>query len=123
MENIILGDIKKHLKDYAVIGHSHCGFTSGKSCLTNFIFFYTKVIQLVDQGKSTDISFSDFSKDFDTVSHGILLDKVSIIWLDKCLIRQVKKWLVGQAQKVVINGVIAGWWPVSPGFHFRAIFL
>lgn len=41
---------------------------------------------LVDQGKQADVIFLDFSKAFGTVSHNILLDKMSSIQLDKCII-------------------------------------
>ncbi|KAJ7405713.1 hypothetical protein WISP_138168 [Willisornis vidua] len=39
---IIMGGIEKHLKDNTVIGHRQHGFTRGKSCLSNLIFFYDK---------------------------------------------------------------------------------
>ena len=45
----------------------------GKSCLMNLISFYDKIMQLVDQGKTMDVIFLDFSKDFKTISHSILL--------------------------------------------------
>lgn len=48
MEKVILGDVEKHLRPNAVIGHSQHGFTSGKSCLTNLNSFYSKVTHLVD---------------------------------------------------------------------------
>lgn len=48
VEGVILGVIEKNLRDNTDVGHSQHGFKRGKSCLTNFIFFYDKVIYLVD---------------------------------------------------------------------------
>ncbi|KAK4807113.1 hypothetical protein QYF61_018454 [Mycteria americana] len=115
MEEVILGVIEKHLTDNAVIGHSQHGFMRGKSCLTNLISFYDKVTHLVDQGKPVDVGFLDFSKAFDTVSHSILLDKMSSIQLDKSIIRWVTNWLTDWAQRVLVNGVTSGWQPVTSG--------
>ena len=62
------------------------GSREGKSCLTNLISFHNKVIHLVDREKPIDIVVLDFSKAFDTVSLGMLLDKMSSIQLDKPII-------------------------------------
>ncbi|KAJ7405756.1 RNA-directed DNA polymerase from mobile element jockey-like protein [Willisornis vidua] len=76
MEKIILRVTEKHLKDNAIINHSQPRFMRGKSCLSNLISFYNKRTQLVGQWKPA-IIFLDFSKTFNTLSHGILLDKMS----------------------------------------------
>ena len=60
MEKVILGVTEKHLRGNADIGHSQHGFARGKSCLTNLISFYAKVIHLVKQGKSVDVGFWGF---------------------------------------------------------------
>ncbi|KAK4813815.1 hypothetical protein QYF61_026419 [Mycteria americana] len=91
------------------------GFRKGRSCLTNLISFYDKVTRLVDEGKSVDVVYLDFSKAFDTVSHGILLEKLAAHGLDGCTLRWVKNWLDGRAQRVVVNGVYSGWRPVTSG--------
>ncbi|KAJ7404352.1 hypothetical protein BTVI_72513 [Pitangus sulphuratus] len=83
MEKIILGGVEKHPKDKTVIGQSQHGFMRGKSCLSNLISFYDKVAYLLHQGKPVDIIFLDFNKAFITVSHRILLDKMSSTQLDK----------------------------------------
>ncbi|GAB0179481.1 mitochondrial enolase superfamily member 1 [Grus japonensis] len=115
MEKIMLGVIKKHLKDNAVIGHSQHGFVKGRACLTNLVSFYDKVTHLVDQGKPVDVIFLDFSKAFDTVSHSILLDKMSSIQFDKNTVQWVSNWLMGWAQRVMVNGITSGWQPVTSG--------
>ena len=105
MEKIILEVIEVHLGDNVVIGPSQHGFTRDRSCLTNLISFYDKMTHLVDEGKTADgklmelmeNSSLDFSKAFETVSHRILLDKMSSIQINKNIIRWVSNWLIGRA--------------------------
>ena len=94
-----------HVKDNQGIRPSQHGFMKGRSCLTNLISFYDQVTCLVDEGKAADVVHLDFSKPFDTVPHSILLEKLAAQGLDRRTLRWVKKWLDGQAQRVVVNGV------------------
>ena len=110
MAKMVLEITEAHLGDKAVIGPSQHGFVKGRSCLTNLISFYDKITRMVDQGKPADVTFLDFSKAFDTVSHRILLDKMSSIQLNKNVIQWVSNWLTGRAQRVVVNGATCGWW-------------
>ena len=84
----------------------------GRSCLTNLTSFYDKVIHLVDEGQAVDVVYLDFSKAFDTVPHNSLVEKLAAHGLDGCTLRWVKDWLVGRAQRVVVNGVESNWQPV-----------
>ncbi|GAB0179754.1 mitochondrial enolase superfamily member 1 [Grus japonensis] len=40
---------------------------------------------------------------------------MSSIQFDKNIVRWVSNWLTGQAQRVMVNGVISGWQPVTSG--------
>ncbi|KAK4828588.1 hypothetical protein QYF61_000040 [Mycteria americana] len=115
MEQIILSAITRHVGNNQGIKPSQHGFRKGRSCLTNLISFYDKVTRLVNEGKAVDVVYLDFSKAFDTVSHSILLEKLAAHGLDGCTLRWVKNWLVGRAQRVVVNGVYSGWQPVTSG--------
>lgn len=48
MEQIILSATMWHVQSNQAIKPSQHGFMKGKSCLTNLISFYDKVIYLVD---------------------------------------------------------------------------
>ncbi|KAK4815920.1 hypothetical protein QYF61_010177 [Mycteria americana] len=103
MEQIILSAITRHVENNQGIRPSQHGFRKGRSCLTNLISFYDKVTRLVDEGKSVDVVYLDFSKAFDTVSHSFLLEKLAAQGLDGCTLRWVKNWLDGRAQRVLFN--------------------
>ncbi|CAM4500980.1 unnamed protein product [Lepidochelys kempii] len=115
MEQVLKESILKHLHERKVIRNSQHGFTKGRSCLTNLIAFYDEITGSVDEGKAVDVFFLDFSKAFDTVSHSILVSKLRKYGLDECTIRWVESWLDCQAQRVVINGSMSSWQPVSSG--------
>ncbi|CAM5088467.1 unnamed protein product [Eretmochelys imbricata] len=115
MEHVLKESILKHLDERKVIRNNQHGFTKGKSCLTNLIAFYDEITGSVDEGKAVDVLFLDFSKAFDTVSHSILVSKLKKYGLDGCTTRWVVSWLDCRAQRVVINGSMSSWQPVSSG--------
>ena len=89
------------------------GFMTGRSCLTNLISFYDKVIHLVDE--AVNVVYLDFSKAFDTVPHNVLVEKLAAHGLDGCTLCWVKHWLTGRAQRVVVSGVESSLRPVTSG--------
>ena len=82
-EQVVLREITQHVRDNRGIRPSQHGFAKGRSCLTNLISFYDLVTRLVDEGKAVDVVCLDFGKAFDTVSHGLLLQKLAVCGLDR----------------------------------------
>jgi len=93
MEWIISEVIMDQLKVNLGIRPSQHGFTNRRSCLTNLISFFDKVTQLVDEGKTVDVVYLDFSKAFDIVPHTILMEKLAAGGLDGRPLHWVKHWL------------------------------
>ncbi|KAJ7422118.1 rna-directed dna polymerase from mobile element jockey-like [Willisornis vidua] len=55
------------------------------------------------------------SKAFDTLSHHILLDKMSSTQMDKHIMWWASSWLTHRAQRVIVNGITSDWRSVTNG--------
>ena len=69
MQLIIKDKIIKHLTIFKLINGSQHGFTKGRSCLTNLLEFFEKVMDAIDKGKPFDCIYLDFAKAFYKVPH------------------------------------------------------
>lgn len=64
---------------------------------------------MVDEGKAVDLVCLNFSKAFNTMSHEIILEKLTAHSLDECTLLWVKNWLDCWAQRVVVDGAASSW--------------
>ncbi|KAF7254334.1 RNA-directed DNA polymerase from mobile element jockey [Varanus komodoensis] len=92
------------------------GFRKNRSCQTNLVEFYDKVLRWLDGGDAVDVVYLDFSKAFDKVPHDILVEKLRSFGIHQSTVWWIRAWLTDQKQKVTINGESSGWRPVTSGF-------
>ena len=101
-ERIIFNKVYNHVRDF--ITPAQHGFVTGKSTLTNLLEFATQITDSILNGGQLDVIFTDFSKAFDHVPHGLLLLKIQNFGIKSNMLRWFRSYLSGRTQVVTIGG-------------------
>lgn len=62
MDQIIPETISRHTEDRKVTGCSQHGFMKRESCLTKLVTFYREITGSVNEGRTVNVAYFDFSK-------------------------------------------------------------
>ena len=89
------------------------GFIPGRSCLTQLLSVLHNLGSSLDAGDEVDVIYLDFSKAFDSVPHGRLLHKLSLLNIQGSLHAWFTDYLISRFQRVVIDSVFLPWVPVT----------
>ena len=86
LEKVVKKQIEKHLEDNEILSESQHGFRSKRSCLSQLLQHYIKIIKNLEEGKVVDVVYLDYSKAFDTVDRYVLARHmkdagISDLWL------------------------------------------
>lgn len=115
LEGIIKTRIVEHLHINSIINPSQHGFMKKKSCITNLLEFYDRVVFDVELFKAIDIIFLDFMKAFDKVAFKRLIAKLRMYGIEGKVLDWIVDWLKDRKQRVVINGKCSSWSDVTSG--------
>ena len=103
LERIVHKTIVSHLKTNKLISAAQHGFVSKKSTQTQQLIFLNKLTQLYDEKKQTDIVYLDFSKAFDTVSHGKLLKVLDHLKINNKIVTWIGNYLSHRTQTTLVE--------------------
>lgn len=88
-----------------IISPEQNGFVEGRSTVTNLVCFTQYVAEILDDKGQVDAVYTDISKAFDQIDHGILLSKLRTIGFSEPLVNLIRSYLVGRQQFVSFMNV------------------
>ena len=94
-----------HINRYGLVYEYQFGFQKGKSTHMALITLIDKISEALDQGELVIGIFLDFSKAFDTVDHGILLQKLELYGVQDVALKWFDSYLSNRSQYVTYNNV------------------
>ena len=103
-EKVIRKYIVSYMDTNDLFNPSQHGFRAGRSCLSQLLCHYEKILQLMENGHDVDIIYLDFAKAFDKVDFDILLKKLHSLGVRGNLGRWIHSFITGRTQTVNVNG-------------------
>ena len=103
-ENIVRMKIENHLTENNLFNDNQHGFRKGRSCISQLLNHYNKIIEDLEKGHRNHVVYLDFAKAFDKVHHKVLLQKLRNIGISGKLHHWIKEFLSSRKQTVTVEG-------------------
>lgn len=110
LERLDYDQLSAFLQRHSVLDPMQCGFRKGHSTSSALLKLLNDVRGGMDRRQVTLAVFFDFSKAFDSVHHGLLLRKLSIMGLSQSAIDWVHSYLSNREQAVKSEGNTLSSW-------------
>ena len=114
-EKVIRSYLVSFLEENNIFNPDQHGFRLGRSCLSQLLTHYDRIISILEKGLNVDTIYLDFAKAFDKVDHSLVLKKLSILGIRGKILGWIKSFLTNRTQKVVVNGFLSEPAPVISG--------
>ena len=100
--------IRRYIIQFMELNHlfnpSQHGFRTGRSCLSQLLAHYERILQLMEEGLDVDVIYLDFAKAFDKVDFTIILQKLKDMGIQGHVGRWIHQFITGRTQSVLVNG-------------------
>ena len=106
-ERIICDKVIEYLERNSILSSKQHGFRKGRSCLTQLLQQYDRILLNLLEYQETDSIYLDYAKAFDKVDHQILIQKLKNIGIGGNLCKWVENFLHDRKQVVVVDGVLS----------------
>ncbi|KAK8723230.1 hypothetical protein OTU49_011922, partial [Cherax quadricarinatus] len=104
-ERVLRSKITTHLETHQLYNPGQHGFRTGRSCLSQLLDHYDKVLNALEDKKNEDVIYTDFVKVFDKCDHGVIAHKMRAKGITGKVGRWIYNFLTNRTQRVVVNRV------------------
>ena len=106
-EKIIRNSVVSYMDANDLFNDTQHGFRHGRSCLSQLLAHFEKIINHLEANENIDVVYLDFSKAFDKVDHHIILEKLRLMGVSGKLFSWFKSFLFDRFQSVMVNGFLS----------------
>ena len=106
-ERVLRKHIVDHLETNGLMNKSQHGFRERHSTITQLLCYLDSIMSILEEGKSVDVIYLDFSKAFDKVDHVILLKKVESFGIKGKTLVWIKSFLTNRQQQVKVGNFLS----------------
>lgn len=100
---IVLYDVLSFHIKYQISYNQH-GFLTGRSTTTNLVSITQFLAETIDDGSQTDVVYTDLSKAFDKLDHGLLLNKLCLFGITPKFLNFFQSYLSNRVLNVQYRG-------------------
>ena len=104
-EKILKKRIVNFLESNNLFNPGQHGFRKGRSCLSKLLLHYDEILAELTQKKNVDVAYLDFTKAFDKVNYGGLLNKLYKVGIRGKILNWIESFIKERTFTVVVNGV------------------
>ena len=102
-EKVIRKKIVTYMETYQLFNPSQHGFRSGRSCLSQMLSHYDRILEMLEKGANVDVVYLDFAKAFDKVDFGVTLNKLNAMGIRGKVGQWIYGFLTNRTQTVLVN--------------------
>ena len=114
-EKIIRKNLVAYFNEHGYFNDNQHGFRSARSCLSQLLTHFDKILSLLEDGKIVDVIYLDFAKAFDKVDIGLTLKKLHKLGIKGKLGAWLRSFLTNRSQQVIVDGMKSSSKPVISG--------
>ncbi|XP_062992110.1 uncharacterized protein LOC134404983, partial [Elgaria multicarinata webbii] len=115
LERVVAGQLQALLNETDYLDPFQSGFRPGFGTETALVALWDDLCRERDRGSATLLVLLDLSAAFDTIDHGILLDRLSELGVGGTALQWFRSYLDGRFQKVVLGDYCSVPWHLSHG--------
>ena len=75
-ERVLRKKLMEYMEKNNLYNPRQHGFRPGRSCLSQLLDHFDRVLEGIEEGKNVDVVYTDFAKAFDKCDHGIIAHKL-----------------------------------------------